>query len=283
MTPTLAAPPHVPVAVPAGGTWIDAWHPEDEAYWEGVGRTVARRNLLCSIFAEHVGFSVWLLFSVLAAYLPFAGFAFSTAAAVRPGRAAQPGRRAAPAAVHVPAGPLRRPQLGGDQDRAPAAARRSRSPTSCSARTRRTRSSWGSPCSSASVAVASPPRWRTSTSSTRPPRRASRSASTPRAATSVVAVMQFLVPMVVGAGGLFGLVRGAASSTSSTGRRTSMPRSPIGRGALCGPVHEQPAHREDQRPRGARALRAQAHLGDGAASTSAPSARSSATPPRCRC
>jgi NNP family nitrate/nitrite transporter-like MFS transporter len=65
-------------AVPAGGTWIDDWHPEDEAFWEGAGRRVARRNLLCSIFAEHVGFSVWLLFSVCAAYLPYVGFDFST-------------------------------------------------------------------------------------------------------------------------------------------------------------------------------------------------------------
>jgi NNP family nitrate/nitrite transporter-like MFS transporter len=64
--------------VPRGGTWIEQWHPEDDAFWESVGRPVARRNLLCSILAEHVGFSVWLLFSVLAAYLPFAGFDFST-------------------------------------------------------------------------------------------------------------------------------------------------------------------------------------------------------------
>ncbi|TCJ30294.1 MFS transporter [Nocardioides jejuensis] len=77
MTPTLAAPPQIPSTAPAGGTWIDEWHPEDDGYWEAVGREVARRNLACSIFAEHVGFSVWLLFSVLAAYLPFQGFDFS--------------------------------------------------------------------------------------------------------------------------------------------------------------------------------------------------------------
>lgn len=76
MTPSLISPPRVPSTVPAGGTWIEEWHPEDDAYWEAVGRQVARRNLLCSIFAEHVGFSVWLLFSVCAAYLPFAGFDF---------------------------------------------------------------------------------------------------------------------------------------------------------------------------------------------------------------
>ncbi|MDO7867787.1 MFS transporter [Nocardioides jiangxiensis] len=79
MTPSLLSPPQARAAVPAGGTRIDEWHPEDEAYWAAVGRTVARRNLACSILAEHVGFSVWLLFSVLAAYLPFQGFDFSVA------------------------------------------------------------------------------------------------------------------------------------------------------------------------------------------------------------
>ena len=77
MTTTL--PPEVRTAsLPRGGGWIAEWHPEDDGFWESVGRRVARRNLLCSILAEHVGFSVWLLFSVLAAYLPLAGFDFST-------------------------------------------------------------------------------------------------------------------------------------------------------------------------------------------------------------
>ena len=38
---------------------------------------VARRNLVFSIFAEHLGFSVWLLWSVSAALLAEAGFAFT--------------------------------------------------------------------------------------------------------------------------------------------------------------------------------------------------------------
>ena len=63
--------------MPRGGTRINDWRPEDELFWERIGRAVARRNLLCSVLAEHVGFSVWLLFSVCAALLPRAGFAFS--------------------------------------------------------------------------------------------------------------------------------------------------------------------------------------------------------------
>jgi NNP family nitrate/nitrite transporter-like MFS transporter len=51
------------------GRWIDDWTPEDPQFWENGGRQVARRNLLWSIFAEHLGFSVWLIWSVSAAML----------------------------------------------------------------------------------------------------------------------------------------------------------------------------------------------------------------------
>jgi nitrate/nitrite transporter NarK len=61
-----------------GGTTIDEWHPEDEEFWEsGGGKQVARRNLIWSIFAEHLGFSVWLLWSVSAAMLAKVGFDFT--------------------------------------------------------------------------------------------------------------------------------------------------------------------------------------------------------------
>ena len=35
--------------------------PRTTAFWESTGKTVARRNLIWSIFSEHLGFSVWLL------------------------------------------------------------------------------------------------------------------------------------------------------------------------------------------------------------------------------
>lgn len=57
--------------------WIDDWRPEDEQFWAETGQPVARRNLLWSIFAEHLGFSVWLIWSVSSAYLVAMGFAFS--------------------------------------------------------------------------------------------------------------------------------------------------------------------------------------------------------------
>ncbi|WP_107705229.1 MFS transporter [Nocardioides allogilvus] len=60
-----------------GGVTIDHWTPEDEAFWESTGKKVAKRNLIWSIFSEHLGFSVWLLWSVSAALLPKAGFTFT--------------------------------------------------------------------------------------------------------------------------------------------------------------------------------------------------------------
>ncbi len=61
----------------ARGRWIEDWDPEDSIAWEESGKRVARRNLWWSIVAEHVGFSVWLLWSALVVFLPAAGFAFS--------------------------------------------------------------------------------------------------------------------------------------------------------------------------------------------------------------
>lgn len=52
-----------------GGRWIDEWDPEDEAFWEREGRHVARRNLVFSVVSEHIGFSVWSMFSVLALFM----------------------------------------------------------------------------------------------------------------------------------------------------------------------------------------------------------------------
>src|SRR5690349_19126062 len=49
--------------------WIDDWRPEDEAFWAETGAKVAKRNLGWSIFAEHLGFSIWLLWSVATPYL----------------------------------------------------------------------------------------------------------------------------------------------------------------------------------------------------------------------
>lgn len=57
--------------------WIEDWRPEDERFWSETGHRVARRNLAWSIFAEHLGFSVWLIWSVSSAFLVSLGFDYS--------------------------------------------------------------------------------------------------------------------------------------------------------------------------------------------------------------
>lgn len=47
------------------GRWIDRWEPENEQFWEATGRRVARRNLIFSVFAENLGFSIWVLWTVV--------------------------------------------------------------------------------------------------------------------------------------------------------------------------------------------------------------------------
>jgi MFS transporter, NNP family, nitrate/nitrite transporter len=59
-------------------SWIADWNPEDEKYWESKGKSVARRNLIWSIVAEHFGFSIWLVWSIVATKLPQAGFHYTT-------------------------------------------------------------------------------------------------------------------------------------------------------------------------------------------------------------
>ena len=49
--------------------WIEEWDPENPAFWEATGKKVARRNLIFSIIAEHIGFSVWTMWSVLVLFL----------------------------------------------------------------------------------------------------------------------------------------------------------------------------------------------------------------------
>ena len=49
--------------------WIDDWRPEEASFWEQGGERIARRNLIFSIFAEHIGFSVWTLWAVFVLFM----------------------------------------------------------------------------------------------------------------------------------------------------------------------------------------------------------------------
>lgn len=56
---------------------ITDWDPEDRVAWEAGNKKVARRNLIWSTVAEHVGFSIWSIWSVLVLFMPEAVYGFS--------------------------------------------------------------------------------------------------------------------------------------------------------------------------------------------------------------
>ena len=57
--------------------WIDRWEPEDPEFWDAVGARTAKRNLIFSILSEHVGFSVWVIWSVMVLFMPEAVWGFT--------------------------------------------------------------------------------------------------------------------------------------------------------------------------------------------------------------
>ncbi|MEU9117704.1 nitrate/nitrite transporter [Streptomyces sp. NPDC048483] len=52
-----------------GRRWIEQWEPEDEKFWAESGERIARRNLIFSVFSEHIGFSIWSLWSVMVLFM----------------------------------------------------------------------------------------------------------------------------------------------------------------------------------------------------------------------
>ena len=49
--------------------WIEKWEPEDPEFWASTGRRIANRNLALSVFTEHIGFSIWSLWSVMVLFM----------------------------------------------------------------------------------------------------------------------------------------------------------------------------------------------------------------------
>ena len=56
---------------------ITDWDPEDVPAWEAGNKNIARRNLIWSVVAEHIGFSVWSIWSVMVLFMPEAVYGFS--------------------------------------------------------------------------------------------------------------------------------------------------------------------------------------------------------------
>ena len=56
---------------------ITDWDPEDVSAWEAGNKNIARRNLIWSVAAEHIGFSVWSIWSVMVLFMPASVYHFS--------------------------------------------------------------------------------------------------------------------------------------------------------------------------------------------------------------
>ncbi|MFI0515256.1 nitrate/nitrite transporter [Streptomyces sp. WSLK1-5] len=65
----MTAPSTAPAPPSRGGRWIQHWDPENETFWKEGGEKVAKRNLLFSVLSEHIGFSIWTLWSVLVLFM----------------------------------------------------------------------------------------------------------------------------------------------------------------------------------------------------------------------
>ncbi|MER2529522.1 MAG: MFS transporter, partial [Candidatus Competibacter denitrificans] len=53
------------------------WRPDDETFWQSVGRRIANRNLWLSMPALLLAFAVWVVWSVIVVELPRVGFRFT--------------------------------------------------------------------------------------------------------------------------------------------------------------------------------------------------------------
>jgi MFS transporter, NNP family, nitrate/nitrite transporter len=56
---------------------LSDWDPEDRVAWEAGNNKIARRNLIWSVAAEHIGFSIWSIWSVMVLFMPASVYGFS--------------------------------------------------------------------------------------------------------------------------------------------------------------------------------------------------------------
>ncbi|OBJ44001.1 MFS transporter [Mycolicibacterium mucogenicum] len=56
---------------------IADWDPEDIVAWEAGNKNIARRNLIWSVIAEHIGLSVWTMWSVMVLFMPQSVYGFT--------------------------------------------------------------------------------------------------------------------------------------------------------------------------------------------------------------
>ncbi|WP_067723358.1 MFS transporter [Nocardia yamanashiensis] len=73
---TTAAPEKSTFSYQKRGRWLKTWEPDDAEFWENGGKQTARKNLIFSVFAENLGFSVWVIWGSIVTAMGAAGFDF---------------------------------------------------------------------------------------------------------------------------------------------------------------------------------------------------------------
>ncbi|MFE9784883.1 MFS transporter [Nocardia salmonicida] len=58
------------------GRWISHWDPDNTRFWESGGAKTAKKNLYFSVFAENLGFSMWVIWGSIVTAMGPAGFSF---------------------------------------------------------------------------------------------------------------------------------------------------------------------------------------------------------------
>ncbi|WP_069163553.1 MFS transporter [Nocardia altamirensis] len=58
------------------GRWLEHWEPDNPTFWAAGGDKTARKNLIFSVFAENLGFAVWVLWGTVVTSMGAAGFGF---------------------------------------------------------------------------------------------------------------------------------------------------------------------------------------------------------------
>ncbi|MGH9123625.1 MAG: MFS transporter, partial [Acidimicrobiales bacterium] len=60
-----------------GGHWIDQWEPDDPEFWARAGRKTARKNLAFSVLTDHIGFCIWVIWTIVVINLANIGITMS--------------------------------------------------------------------------------------------------------------------------------------------------------------------------------------------------------------
>ncbi|WP_067817554.1 MFS transporter [Nocardia inohanensis] len=73
---TTAAPEISSFTYQKRGRWLKTWEPDNAEFWENGGKQTARKNLIFSVFAENLGFSIWVIWGSIVTAMGAAGFDF---------------------------------------------------------------------------------------------------------------------------------------------------------------------------------------------------------------